>query len=264
VSVTAEKPSPVDKLYATGKPKPCKYRGQIEGCFGTFPTNGYKLTCDNLACKKELRAETRRPAARKYAAANRGMINARRKRNFPAKKGRINELRRAATYANRKLKTCKITTITDAKLPTAFLRATFAAARKICLGEFYPTGKQQTCPGACSEALAKLGGRRRQQKYNASPKGKIRNNTTKQERRVGNKAKGLPPDAPKGFREIKSRDIKCEYCGRSFTYDKPGQAPLACPKPKCEEADKEHKKELRREAERRRLAKGRRTNRTRG
>ena len=154
-----------------GKPKPCKFRGVIETCFGTFPlTSGMRETCDNPACKKELRAQTHRPAVRKYDAANRGPINARRRKNYPVKRGRINELRRKTTAANRKLKPCKITTIADADLPTDGLRATFAKVRKTCLGAFYPKGKQQTCSTPCSDALEKLGQYKRQLKWNRANK----------------------------------------------------------------------------------------------
>jgi hypothetical protein len=177
----------------TGKPKPCKYRGKIEGCFGTFPTNGYKQTCDNPACKKELRAETRRPASKKYAAANRPLINARRRKNYPQKKGRINELRRQGTAAKRQQKPCNIATIAVAELPTAGLRAAFAKARKTCLGAFFAKGKQQTCSAPCSEALEKLGQYKRQRRWDAKNKAKI--NAAKKRRRARNKARGRPRDA---------------------------------------------------------------------
>jgi hypothetical protein len=251
----AAAPSLLDKvrseIFAEGKTKPCKYRGIVEGCRGTFTLTwrGAKETCDNPACKKKLRADTHAPANKRYNSdpINKDtVINPRRRRNYPAAKGRINKLRRDATYANRQLKPCVIPTIADADLPTDFLRDLFAKARKTCLGEFYPKGKTRTCSDPCSKALAKLGERKRQQRYNGSPKGKIKNNTAKKKRRAGNKAKGLAPDTPKGFREIEPRDIKCEYCGGMFKYYKPGQAPLACPKPKCQAEHNEHKKELRR------------------
>jgi hypothetical protein len=206
-----------DKLFVTGKPKPCKYRGVIESCFGTFTRTwrtAARLTCDNPACKKRLRKDTQGPAVRRYQAdpVNRAtVINPRRRRNYPAAKGRINQLRRDATYANRQLKPCKITTIDVAKLPTAGLRATFAEARKTCLGEFYPKGKTQTCSDPCSDALAKLGGYKRQRKWDAKNKPKI--STAKKKRRARNKARGMPPDAAQGRMDPEPRDIKCEYCG---------------------------------------------------
>jgi hypothetical protein len=190
-AAVAETPPPWQQLYVLGRPKPCKFDGIIEGCFGTFPiTNGMRETCDNPACKKELRAQTHRPAVRKYDAANRPSINARRKKNYPVKKGRINELRRASTAANRKLKPCKITTISDADLPTDGLRATFAKARKTCLGTFYPKGKQQTCSTPCSDALEKLGQYKRQRKWNGKNKAKI--NAAKKHRRARREGAGLP------------------------------------------------------------------------
>jgi hypothetical protein len=138
-------------------------------------------------------------------------------------------------------------------LPTDHHRANFAEARKTCLREFYPRGKTETCSDPCSKALQQLSHYWRQKKSNA--KNKARTNATKAKRRAENKANGLPPDTPKGFREIETRDISCEYCGRTFKYDKPGQAPLACPDPKCQAEHKEHDKQLRREAEHRRQAK---------
>lgn len=177
----------------TGKPKPCKFRGVIETCFGTFPlTSGMRETCDNPACKKELRAQTHRPAVRKYDAANRGPINARRRKNYPVKRGRINELRRKTTAANRKLKPCKITTIADADLPTDGLRATFAKVRKTCLGAFYPKGKQQTCSTPCSDALEKLGQYKRQLKWNRANKDQV--NAARGKWRAQNKAAGRAHD----------------------------------------------------------------------
>lgn len=194
-AAVVEAPAPWEKLYKVGKPKDCKYRGVIKSCFGTFKiTKGNRLTCDNPACKKRLRKDTHDPAVRKYNAdpANRATTNTRRKRNYPATKDRINKLRRDATAANRKLKPCEITNIDDAKLPTAGLRAAFAEARKTCLGEFFPNGKQQTCSKPCSDALAKLGAYKRQRKSDAKNKAKI--NATKRKRRARNKAAGRGRD----------------------------------------------------------------------
>jgi hypothetical protein len=259
----ATAPSALDKvrseIFIEGKTRPCKYRGTIKSCFGEFTLTwrtAARQTFDNVACIKRLRKDTHDPAVRRYNAdpVNRAtVINPRRRRNYPAAKGRINQLRRDATFDNRQLKPCEITTISDADLPTDHHRATFAKARKTCLGEFYPKGKTQTCSDPCSEALEKLSHYWRQKKSNTKNKAKA--NATRSKRRAQNKAKGLPPDTPKGFREIEPRDIKCEYCGGMFKYYKPGQAPLACPKPKCRVEYKEHDKQLRREAEHRRQAK---------
>jgi hypothetical protein len=184
---------PWQKLYVLGKPKPCKFRGIIETCFGTFPiTNGMRETCDNPACKKRLRALSARPANSKWAKNNRPAINARRKANHPAKRDRINELRRVGTAARRKLKPCEIASIADAKLPTDGLRAAFAEARKTCLGSFYPKGKQQTCSKACSDALGKLGHYGHQLKWNRANKNQV--NAAKEKWRAGNKAAGRAPD----------------------------------------------------------------------
>ena len=188
---------PWQKLYVLGKPRPCKFRGIIEGCFGTFSlTNGARQTCDNPACKKELRAETHNPAGKKYDAANRPLINARRRKNHPVKKGRINQLRRDRTAANRKLKPCRITSIADAKLPTGGLRAAFAEARKTCLGTFYPKGKQQTCSTSCSDALEKLGQYKRQLKWNRANRDQV--NAAREKWRTGNKIAGRAPDVGAG------------------------------------------------------------------
>jgi hypothetical protein len=151
-------------------------------------------TCDNPACKKELRAQSHRPAVRKYDAdpINKAATKARRKRNFPAKKARINELRRAGTAARRKPKPCKVANISDAQLPTGALRAAFADAHKTCRGAFYPKGKQQTCSKACSDALGKLGQYKRQLKWNRANKDQV--NAVREKWRAGNKAAGRAPD----------------------------------------------------------------------
>ena len=198
----ATAPSALDKvrseLWVLGKKKDCKYRGVIESCFGTFLLhvgNRAQATCDNPACKKRLRADTARPAGKRYSAnpINRAtVINPRRRRNYPATKGRINELRRDATFANRKLKPCKITTISDADLPTDHHRAVFAKARKTCLGEFYPRGKTQTCSDPCSDALAALGQYRRGRRWRTGPKGNTKTNSTRGRWRKKRKAAGLP------------------------------------------------------------------------
>jgi hypothetical protein len=254
-----EKPSPIEKLYVEGKSKPCKYRGVIDSCFGAFTITwrtARRETCDNVACKKKLRAESHSRACKTYNAdpVNRTtIINPRRRRNYPAVKGRRNKRRRETTYANRQLKPCEVTLIADADLPTDHHRANFAKARKTCLGKFYPKGKTETCSDPCSEALEKLSHYWRQKRSNA--KNKPKTNATKKKRRAANKAKGLAPDTPKGFREIEARDIPCAYCPDSFKHYKPGQAPLACPKAACQEAFKKHDKELRRQAEQRRQAK---------
>ena len=189
-AAVVETPAPWERLYVLGKPKPCKFRGIIPTCFGTFPLVPGKETCDNPACKKELRALTHRPAVRKYDGANRGTINARRRKNYPVKKGRINDLRRQSTAANRKQKPCKITSIADAELPTGGLRVAFAEARKTCLGAFFAKGKQQTCSTPCSDALEKLGQYKRQRKWDAKNKAKI--SAAKKRRRARRKAAGLP------------------------------------------------------------------------
>lgn len=192
-AAVVEAPAPWQKLYVLGRQKPCKFRGIIEGCFGTFlQTSGAKQTCDNPACKKELRAQSHRLATRKYDPANRPSINARRKKNYPVKKGRINELRRKATAANRQLKSCKITTITDADLPTDHHRAVFAEARKTCLGKFYPKGKTQTCSDPCSDALEALGQYKRSRRWRTGPKGNAKTNSTRGRWRARREAAGLP------------------------------------------------------------------------
>jgi hypothetical protein len=92
--------------------------------------------------------------------------------------------------ANRQQKPCKITTITDADLPTDGLRAAFAKARKTCLGRFYPKGKQGTCSDPCSDALEKLGQYKRQRKWDA--KNKVKISAAKKRRRARRKTAGLP------------------------------------------------------------------------
>lgn len=42
------------------------------------------------------------------------------------------------------------------------------------------------------------------------------------------------------------RTLTCKYCGEKFDYFKAGRAPLACPKPECQEAHQEYFKAKRR------------------
>jgi hypothetical protein len=139
-----------------GRPEPCKFRGIIETCFGTFPRANNKKTCDNPACKKELRALTHKPANLKWVKANRDAINARRRKNYPLKKDRRNDLRRQSTAANRKEKPCAMYGVV-----------------KTCRGTFFPKGKQRTCSPECSKALAAKGQARRTGKYYAANRAKL-------------------------------------------------------------------------------------------
>jgi hypothetical protein len=81
-------PSLLDKLlaeaFATGKTKPCKYAGIVDGCFGVFTLGKHKGTkevCDNSACKKRLRAESNNLATARYYKNNKPQ--AQRYRNGP-------------------------------------------------------------------------------------------------------------------------------------------------------------------------------------
>jgi hypothetical protein len=147
--------------------------------------------------------DTAKPASQRYnadpinqadnrARSKKNRAEAKLRPNYQADLAEFNAGRRETTKANRKLKPCKVANMVVADLPTDHHRASFAKARKTCLGKFYPKGKTETCSDPCSKALEKLSHYWRQKKSNKKNKAKI--SATKKKRRARNKAAGRGRD----------------------------------------------------------------------
>jgi hypothetical protein len=86
-------------------------------------------------------------------------------------------------------------------------------AKGLCGKEFTPrNGNQQTCSVKCRRKLKII-----------------------RDRQSGKKCRA---------KNRKPRTVECKYCADDFQFWRGGPAPMACPKPECQEAHKRHEREI--------------------